>query len=77
MEVIFLIGLFSVVIVAIQTIGDIVKRKYQFENRTEVSQEALVQIQADLNALQKSVDEMKEYLTDLYIQQHDEKLMEG
>ena len=77
MEVIFLIGLFIVVIVAIQTIGDIVKRKYQFENRTEVSQEALVQIQADLNALQKSVDEMKEYLTDLYIQQHDEKLMEG
>ena len=70
MEVIFLIGLFIVVIVAIQTIGDIVKRKYQFENRTEVSQEALVQIRADLNALQKSVDEMKEYLTDLYIQQH-------
>jgi competence protein ComGC len=77
MEVIFLIGLFIVVIVAIQTIGDIVKRKYQFENRTEVSQEALAQIQADLNALQKSVNEMKEYLTDLYIQQHDEKLMEG
>ena len=77
MEVIFFIGLFIVVIVAIQTIGDIVKRKYQFENRTEVSQEALTQIQADLNALQKSVDEMKEYLTDLYIQQHDEKLMEG
>jgi competence protein ComGC len=77
MEVIFLIGLFIVVIVAIQTIGDIVKRKYRFENRTEVSQEALAQIQADLNALQKSVDEMKEYLTDLYIQQHDEKLLEG
>ena len=77
MEVIFFIGLFIVVIVAIQTIGDIVKRKYQFENRTEVSQEALTQIQADLNALQKSVGEMKEYLTDLYIQQHDEKLMEG
>ena len=74
MEVIFFIGVFVVVIVAIQTIGDIVKRKYQFENRTDVSQEALTQIQADLNALQKSVDEMKEYLTDLYIQQHDEKL---
>ena len=73
-ESIGLIGLFIVVIVAIQTIGDIVKRKYQFKNRTEVSQEALTQIQADLNALQKSVDEMKEYLTDLYIQQHDEKL---
>ena len=74
MEVIVFIGLFIVVIVAIQTIGDIVKRKYQFENRTEVSQEALAQIQADLNALKKNVDEMKEYLTDLYIQQHDEKL---
>ena len=74
MEVIVFIGLFIVVIVAIQTIGDIVKRKYQFENRNDVSQEALTQIQADLNALQKSVDEMKEYLTDLYIQQHDEKL---
>ena len=74
MEVVFFIGVFIVVIVAIQTIGDIVKRKYDFENRTEVSQEAFAQIQADLNALQKSVDEMKEYLTDLYIQQHDEKL---
>ena len=73
-ELIVFIGLFIVVIVAIQTIGDIVKRKYQFENRTDVGQEALTQIQADLNALQKSVDEMKEYLTDLYIQQHDEKL---
>ena len=74
MEVIVFIGLFIVVIVAIQTIGDIVKRKYQFENRTDVSQETLAKIQGDLNALQKSVDEMKEYLTDLYIQQHDEKI---
>ena len=73
MEVVFFVGLFVVVIVAIQTIGDIVKRKYQFENRTDVSQEVLTQIQADLNALQKSVDEMKEYLTDLYIQQHDKR----
>ena len=74
MEVVFFIGLFIVVIVAIQTVGDIVKRKYQFENRTDISQDTLTQIQADLNSLQKSVDEMKEYLTDLYIQQHDEKL---
>ena len=74
MEVVFFVGVFVVVIVAIQTIGDIVKRKYQFENRTDVSQETLAQIQADLNALQKSVDEMKEYLTDLYIHQHDETL---
>ena len=74
MEVVFLIGLFIIVIVVIQTIGDIVKRKYQFEDRTDISQETLAQNQADLNALQKSADEMKEYLTALYIQQHDEKL---
>ena len=74
METVFFIGLFIVVIVIIQTIGDIMKRRYQFENRTDISQETLAQIQADLNVLQKSVDEMKEYLTDLYIQQHDEKL---
>ena len=74
MEVIVFVGLFIVVIVAIQTVGDIVKRKYQSENRTDISQDTLTQIQADLNSLQKSVDEMKEYLTDLYIQQHDEKL---
>lgn len=73
MEVIFFVGVFIVVIVVVQTIGDIVKRKYQFENRTDVSQETLTQIQADLNALQKSVDEMKEYLTDLYIQQHEKR----
>ena len=74
MEVVFFIGVFIVVIVIIQTVGDLMKRKYQFENRTDVSQETLAQIQADLNVLQKSVDEMKEYLTDLYIQQHDKKL---
>ena len=74
METVFFIGLFIVVIVIIQTIGDIMKRRYQFENRTDISQETLAQIQADLNVLQKSVDEMKEYLTDRYIQQHDEKL---
>ena len=55
MEVAFLIGLFIIVIVVIQTIGDIVKRKYQFEDRTDISQETLAQNQADLNALQKGI----------------------
>ena len=74
-EIVF-IGAFIMVvtIVAINNIGGVLKKKYQLDSRDKVSQEALAQIQADLNALQKSVDEMKEYLTDLYIQQHDEKL---
>lgn len=74
MEIVFFVGLFIVIIVAIQTIGDIVKKKYESKNRNEVSEEVLAQIQVDLNALQKSVNEMKEYLTDLYIQQHDDRL---
>ena len=74
-EIVF-IGAFIMVvtIVAINNIGGVLKKKYQLDSGDKVSQEALAQIQADLNALQKSVDEMKEYLTDLYIQQHDEKL---
>ena len=74
-EIVF-IGAFIMVvtIVAINNISGVLKKKYQFNSGDKVSQEALTQIQADLNALQKSVDEMKEYLTDLYIQQHDEKL---
>ena len=61
-----------IAVVAITTVGGIMKKKY--ESGDSVNQNALVQIQADLNELKKSVDEMKEYLTDLYIQQHDEKL---
>ena len=72
-ETIFFIGLFIIVIVALNNISDIVKKKYQFDKGDKVSQEAIAQVQADLNALQKSVNEMKEYLTDLYIQQHDKR----
>ena len=71
LETIFFIGVFVIIIVVIQTIGDLVRRRYQFENRTDVNQETLLEIQADLKMLQKSVAEMQEYLTDLYIQQHD------
>lgn len=72
-EIVF-VGAFIMVvaIVAINNVGGVLKKK--FESGDNVSQDALMQIQADLNALKKSVDEMKEYLTDLYIQQHDEEL---
>ena len=57
MEVVFFVGLFiMVVIVAIQTIGDIVKRKYQFENRTEgASQEALARKSKQISTHSKKV----------------------
>ncbi len=72
-EFMVFVGIFIIALVAINNISDIVKKRYEFEKRTQASPEALTQIQADLNALQKSVDEMKEYLTDLYIQQHDKR----
>lgn len=73
LEFMVFVGIFIIALVAINNISDIVKKRYEFEKRTQASPEALTQIQADLNALQKSVDEMKEYLTDLYIQQHDKR----
>ena len=56
----------------VKTIGDIFRKRV--EHKGKASQNEQVQMQADINALKKSVDEMKEYLADLYIQQHDQKL---
>ena len=61
-----------VAIVAITTIGSIFKKRY--DHKRGASPEALEQIQADLNELKKQVAEIREYVTDLYIQQHDQKL---
>ena len=61
-----------VLIVAITTIGSIFKKRY--DRKQGASPEALAQIQADLNELKKSVAEIREYITDMYIQQHDQKL---
>ena len=66
-------GVFAMVvlIVLITTVGGIYRKKYQ--SGSNVSEDALAQIQAELNELKKSVDEIKEYVADLYIQQHDQK----
>ncbi|MBI1923173.1 hypothetical protein HYR99_02870 [Candidatus Poribacteria bacterium] len=61
-----------VAIVAITTIGSIFKKRY--DRKRGASPEALAQIQADLNELKKSIAEIREYITDMYIQQHDQKL---
>ena len=61
-----------IAIVAITTIGSIFKKRY--DHKRGASPEALAQIQADLNELKKSVAEIREYITDMYIQQHDQRL---
>ena len=61
-----------IAIVLIITVGGVWKRKY--EAGDEVSGDVLAQMQARLSELKKSVGEIKEYITDFYIQQHDEKL---
>ena len=60
-----------VMIVIIATIGDILKQRYRYRGENK---EALTQIQADLNELKKRVAEIQEYITDMYIQQHDQRL---
>jgi competence protein ComGC len=71
----FLEGVFLmiVLIVAITTIGDVVKKRYESQSGG-ATQEDLARIQADLNELKKRVTEIHEYVTDLYIQQNDENL---
>ena len=61
-----------VLVVAIVTIGDIIKKRDALDSRKTDSDE-LAQIQADLNELKKRVVDIQEYVTDLYIQQHDHK----
>lgn len=63
---------FTLGVLVIVTIGDIIRKGV--ERKGKASRNEQVQMQADINALKESVDEMKEYLTDLYIQQHDQKL---
>ena len=61
-----------IAIVLITTIGGIFRQKYDTKGKAGGGD--LAQIQADLEELKKNVAEMKEYLTDLYIQQHDQQL---
>ena len=63
---------FTMSVLVIVTIGDIIKKR--IEGKGKASRNEQARLQADINGLRKHVDEMKEYLTDLYIQQHDEKL---
>lgn len=44
-----------------------------FKNRG-ASKKELAQIHADLNELKKGLVEIREYITDMYIQQHDQRL---
>ena len=61
-----------VLIVAIVTIGDIIKKRDELNSR-QTDRDELAQIQTDLNELKKQVIEIHDYVTDLYIQQDDKK----
>ena len=71
-ETMGVIAFMVIAIVTISTIGGIFKKRYEHKG---ANQEALAKIQADLNELKKSVAEMREYITDMYIQQHDQRLL--
>ena len=62
---------FTIVIMGFAVISDIIRKKHEHK---KVGRKESSQIQADLNELKKNVAEIREYVTDLYIQQHDQKL---
>ncbi len=64
--------LMVVLIVAITTVGDIIKKRDALAG-SKTDRDELAQIQADLNELKKRVIEIQEYVTDLYIQQDNQK----
>ena len=63
---------FTVSILVIAIVSDIIRKR--IEHKRKASQNEQARLQADLNDLKKNVDEMKEYLTDLYIQQDNQSL---
>jgi len=71
----FLEGVFLmiVLIVAICTVGDVLKKRVERKGNG-ADHEDLVEIRADLNEIKKRVTEIQEYVTDLYIQQNDREL---
>ena len=62
---------FTMSVLVIATVGDIIRKRV--EHKSKASQNEQARLQADINDLKKHVNEIKEYLTDLYIQQHDRK----
>ena len=71
----FIEGVFLmiVLIVAITTVGDVFKKRYE-KNNSVADHDDLMEIRADLSELKKRVAEIQEYVTDLYIQQNDREL---
>ena len=71
----FIEGVFLmiVLIVAITTVGDVFKKRYEKQG-TEANSEDLMEIRTDLSEVKKRVTEIQEYVTDLYIQQNDREL---
>lgn len=63
---------FTMSVLVIATVGDIIRKRV--EHKSKASQNEQARLQADINDLKKHVDEMKEYLADLYIQQHNQTL---
>ena len=63
---------FTMSVLVIATVSAIIRKRV--EHKGKASQNEQARMQANINGLKKSVDEMKEYLTDLYIQQHNQTL---
>ena len=63
---------FTMSVLVLAIVSDIIRKR--IEHKRKASQDEQARLQADINNLKKNVNEMKEYLTDLYIQQDNQSL---
>ena len=64
---------FTFAIMAIAVISDLIRKKIEHKGK-KAGKTDLVKIQTDLKELKKGMAELREYVTDIYIQQHEKKL---
>ena len=57
---------YTMTVLVVVIVSDIIRKRIEHKNKASQNEQA--RLQADINDLTKSVAEMKEYLTDLYIQ---------
>ena len=63
---------YTMIVLVVVVVSDIIRKRIEYKGKASQNEQA--RLQADINNLKKNVDEMKEYLTDLYIQQDNQSL---
>ena len=63
---------FTMSVLVIAIVSDIIRKRIEYKRKASQNEQA--RLQADINDLKKNICEMKEYFTDIYIQQDNQSL---